>query len=794
MCDLFSIRSLILFAAIGWAVSDGSAWIAGQGCRAGPPHLLRLSDGSFGSGRIVGCLPEGRLAWHNEGFEKPFLFSWDGIHSLTTLHRLNARTQLEATESDADTEQDFWQVELFGGMRLAGKIRFLDQTTLGIQSALLGNVDIQRKWVRSISRQDPRGQRLLKELKSIRWEGRGETNSKEDPKPEVRFPSGDGLVSAPLNFPNKFQLRMRLRLADPANFTITLLSDRGRWRAVRPKRDPAAVNDWIREAGRLKGIAAIEAWQGKLFFQCRNREAADMISLGPANHPESVIELSIWLDQANEKATFQILGQPVQELKFHASLQDQNFGEILVQNSGTDLIIDRLELWSWTGSHSDDWSPAKAKVSLRGGAVINGRIQQLDQGKREWVIETIDGLQRAGFDQVADGFLLAVPGQLTEADRQLRVESRGQTSPNESNKSEPAPTEGSSSGDDIIRLVLSDRSRLCGRFLPSSAPQLEFQSLGIQDVLKLETDWIEEIYRVDSQSPSASQVALLEQPVQQGVFITSDSCLKGNLPEAAPTEEKTIALHWQPVFSHQPSPVMQDASGRIVLEQDIADNEPLSSRIADRLKRPSQEIVLRSGDRIQTQVDRIDHLGVHFQAGNFPGGLAAHELVDRIIFQPQRPRQPVPQLQIDRLLTVPQRMADRPPTHLFVARTGDLLRGNLSGLSQNVVTAETRGNPVQLPLDGIAEIVWLSQATPDLESAPRIRITLRDGQRLTLDSFRSDSGRLSGASRVWGDLDIDVEEVLQLEFGQAFETETVYSLRPAAPPRSQGPEPAPTPK
>jgi thiol-disulfide isomerase/thioredoxin len=59
------------------------------------------------------------------------------------------------------------------------------------------------------------------------------------------------------------------------------------------------------------------------------------------------------------------------------------------------------------------------------------------------------------------------------------------------------------------------------------------------------------------------------------------------------------------------------------------------------------------------------------------------------------------------ILTVPRMRRDNPPSHVLVARNGDMLRGRLTGLSENTVKFTSRLDDFNFARDRLACIIWL---------------------------------------------------------------------------------------
>ena len=109
---------------------------------------------------------------------------------------------------------------------------------------------------------------------------------------------------------------------------------------------------------------------------------------------------------------------------------------------------------------------------------------------------------------------------------------------------------------------------------------------------------------------------------------------------------------------------------------------------------------------------------------------------------------------LNRALTVPRFLRDDPPTHVLMAKTGDLLRGRLLGIGEQTVRFESKLRSMNIPIARVARVVDVSKPEDDAAALGAtdgtIRITLADGSSLVFEPLESDDGRLSGRSPIYG--------------------------------------------
>ncbi len=115
---------------------------------------------------------------------------------------------------------------------------------------------------------------------------------------------------------------------------------------------------------------------------------------------------------------------------------------------------------------------------------------------------------------------------------------------------------------------------------------------------------------------------------------------------------------------------------------------------------------------------------------------------------------------LNRALTVPRFLRDDPPTHVLMAKTGDLLRGRLLGIGEQTVRFESKLRSMNIPISRVARVVDVRRPDDDAASAAApadaadtggtIRVTLADGSSLVFAPLESDDGKLSGRSPIYG--------------------------------------------
>jgi hypothetical protein len=124
---------------------------------------------------------------------------------------------------------------------------------------------------------------------------------------------------------------------------------------------------------------------------------------------------------------------------------------------------------------------------------------------------------------------------------------------------------------------------------------------------------------------------------------------------------------------------------------------------------------------------------------------------------------------LDRALTVPRFLRDDPPTHVLMAKTGDLLRGRLLGIGTQTVRFEPKLRSLDIPIGRVARVVDVSRPEDDAADPGAtdgtIHITLADGSSLVFTPLESKDGKLSGNSPIYGAVAVPVNSIAHVRSG-----------------------------
>ncbi|MCP4450707.1 MAG: hypothetical protein GY809_04550 [Planctomycetes bacterium] len=138
---------------------------------------------------------------------------------------------------------------------------------------------------------------------------------------------------------------------------------------------------------------------------------------------------------------------------------------------------------------------------------------------------------------------------------------------------------------------------------------------------------------------------------------------------------------------------------------------------------------------------------------------------------------------LERALTVPRFNRSNPPSHLLMAKNGDLKRGSLLGINTQTIEFESKLRTQIVPVVRMACVVNVtkpeqepnvpSEVVADLTGPARV--TLADGSILIFEPCESIDGKLIGRSTLYGDMAIPTDHIQTLSLG-GFDRESLTSL------------------
>jgi thiol-disulfide isomerase/thioredoxin len=780
------------------------------------------------------------LAWQNEGFEQPFLFD---SHSIASMHRVvEANDQRNQRPSD-----QLWVFELYGDNLLAGQLLEANEQRIQILSPTLGELSLERTWVRSISRVAGSSALLSSGFDVPSWHQQGSGKQWVIDRSGLSTKTLAAKIEGRVDLPDRFELSMSLRWGDLPQFSLLLATAGRHDRIPQPQVGFVGLrNNQDAQAnglGQQTAFASIETWSNTLVLVRESADKADIATLDQLNSDSSV-DLTIWIDQPAGKVAARTRGGKVVELDRLSEKSQPSRSSIVIANYGQQLSVERFEIRSWDGTLPSS-RPNSGQVVLANGQSLEAGIVGFDAQSNQWILQTKDGPRQIARDQLLSGFVAASkPSSAANADTDDAA-SGGKQSPSADTASKIDRSKSERSQD--IEMTLTDRTLLKGRLLGASQGQLKFQASALQQELLINTEAIAELVG-STQEPKSTAV-----PAGTLAISIGDSQYFGSLLDNTPVGS-TQALHWQPALSRLSSPVSTKANGTIrphapvakaaaspdsqaternvdadagmrvrlrrVLPRNVQPegrapqpvrSEPGESGSAAQASLSLHLLYFRNGDMAQVTVSSIDSAGVHFQSQQTKSTFAAHEQIDRLVFSNSSRGLDWTDPQRQRLLTVPRASKNDPPKHLVIATSGDVVRGQLVELTQKKLTIEVRGQLMKFSIAEVSEIAWLYQRHWQTEGSDEemkstnvelanlnvatemsdfsVHAISQAQHGVTLRPQKIEYGVLHGTSDLLGETSVQLDRLSQMFFGSDVRTRvmqlgrTQYPLVLATQPR-----------
>ena len=294
-------------------------------------------------------------------------------------------------------------------------------------------------------------------------------------------------------------------------------------------------------------------------------------------------------------------------------------------------------------------------------------------------------------------------------------------------------------------------------------------------------------------------------------------------------------LHGRLSFDRAESPLSWNPEGGVMPAR-LADNSGAriarSSRTVARTASFDERafpfaLHLNNGDNIPCQVSSYDKDSLAFQSPFVEQRMIDTAYVKAIEFAPTRGRGPTDMLSIQisdwleeirvpepsfvlnlnsaklkRALTVPRFRRENPPSHILVAKNGDLKRGSLLSMSTQTLQFESKLRKQTVPVDRLACVVNISEPEEEpneisvttTDPKGQVRADLADGSILIFTALESRDGKLIGHSSLYGDMAIPTQSIQYLHMG-GLERKTLASpfeewvVRPAQEPTFSQPSP-----
>ncbi len=813
-----------------WRIRSSVALFLGMICLASAPAAepemrIRLKDGSFSTGRVVGIDNSNQLGWRSELFEVPLRFNVEAIRSVTSA--LN-QTQ-EGAEQTANSESATGQLfELSTGGVVVGRLVTIDDTWVVVDSDLLGQVKLAREGVTAIVDAGYAGQIVYSgPIDDDRWQRLTEPEDWEFEAGALVATKQGAAIVGNVQLPPKSQIGLSLSWRGAPDFVLSL--------------GTLATNK-VSKVEEVPSAARLEVWANQLALVREVDGGADIAMLSDLSDANPRIDLTVYLDQiAGTIVVCDSHGRPLETLKV-PSEKSVVRPAVHIANSGPSLTIERFEVREWDGVASTVASSAhsvldsegenrdgfivgfdadtqKLKIALASGELSELPLVQLRRGNVATSNQQVEQALKAATKSTDDALPPTVvqPPQFDPDNSAPAVPAQAESPSTASSASAEA-----TGADQSIEIILSDRTRLSGSLLQTDNPKLlRFAALGLAEEVSFPCEAVRGVIgTTDRFIPDDGQQVV-------GTLKVGDSQLAGYLDEVStPIAEGASGLWWHPSGSLNASPLNPTVSGAIIYRKplplqtaaEVATQRNRVQVLAPAVgmflgnKRPSnaqanqpldaappeaREVMFRTGDAVDGIVERIDENGMIFRSSQTTTTFAPHNLIQHVWLNRAHGALETSPEKLKRLMTVPRSMKQDPPTHLFIAVTGDYLRGRLVRLEGDRLTIEVRLELVELSTSQIAQVIWLhdrdwsdkpagadkeqrqdtkenednqpgaaEQTPPEHEEPFLVHAIGRSDRGLTFRPEKLVDGILSGHSGLLGECSIAVGELNQLLFGR----------------------------
>lgn len=782
-----------------------------QHCLATEPAMrLRLKDGSFSAGSVVGVEHDDRIGWSASAFERPFQFDVNAIRSVTRMITdLKPEGQVAtdgqiATGKPSDPDQPSQFIEMLGGSAVVGRLLDMDDEWLKVESPSLGTVHLSRQRTVAVTDAGYAGQVVYSgPLDDERWQRLSDPSDWEFEAGALVARRPGATIVGNVELPAQSQINLSLSWTGTPDFVLSL---------------GTLASNKVSKVEEVPSAARVEVWANQLALVREVDGGADIAMLAELTPINPRIDLCLYLDQKTGTViACDAHGRPLETLKVsgpHPTIRTS----VHLANSGPSLTVEHFEVREWDGMVATASEAGVQSVVLdAAGKRREGQIVGFDSASGELRIALADGQeQRMPLGELRRGNLAPATSPQPEPARLDTAESEFGESSEQDNEQ---PQESSDSAQSL-ELVLMDRTRLKGRCLASTdSNMLRFEADGVRDSLNIPIAAVRGL--IGSSKRYSAEV--VEQPL--GTLKSGEQQLYGYL-EATSQGSGSQALVWHPQGSFNGSPLSPQAVGSINYRKPLpspvlgaalerAEQQPQrvivppmgiflglrgaaakenradanavdgSDKTASASLPEAREILFRTGDAVDGVVEQIDDSGMRFHSSQTDTQFVPHELIQHVWLNKKRGVAETSPEKLKRLMTVPRSMKNDPPTHLFIAVNGDYLRGRLVSLQGEKLTVEIRLETVELQTSQIAQIVWLhdrdwnekeskaaAQTTNEAQAEETQEIdflvhAIGRGERgLTFHPQQLADGILSGNSDLLGQCSIAIDEINQLLFGR----------------------------
>lgn len=682
------------------------------------PSHLHLKNRDVYLGELVDVDEPDTLRWKSELSEQPLDFP------LSEINAVYRRVGEPAPQTAS------YCLELLGGDILYGDLTALTPEKITLKTEMFGEVNAAINRVARLIRCQEGRDLIYSGPSGLEdWELTEDSSPWKDDGGELRV-DGVGGIRRSFQLPPQFCLEFSLVVEDGVCFYLE-----------------------------LGDLFTLETFGDNLALVRESRKAADIVKLQKIPAGESRLQLLAFVDSAQGTVTIStIVGKILGTVQLPAESPVET-SMLTLKSFNKPLCLEQLRLRVWNGVLSSELTGDGAIVHLASGESRAAKSVRLDSAA--------DKLELTRDDDASEAIAWNEVAAITY----------------------PTATK---KNDGSSRLNLRNGVRLSGDIRAIRNGALQLHVANVDAVLNVPVDQIDSLIGIAETKPTATN----DYPVLEA----DEDVSHGDLVDT-PDGSDPNCLYWHPSGSTTIAALRPDLSARIRFR--AAKPEPATDAAnrtttrgitaTDRFRmaygfaptdsknvsgvNEGEVLTLVSGDSFVCRVKSIDEEYVTFVSGLVEVERVPRELVQGWHTSIATNLDSLNDDKRDRLLTLPRKQRDDPPTHMIESTRGDFLRGRLLEMNEKSVVMEVRLEEKRIDRSVVRRIVWLAEDGSDPESeinaslprnstAPLIQAVHLDGFRLTFASRGVTNGAINGECVSLGACQINLEDVYQLLLGK----------------------------
>lgn len=662
---------------------------------------LRVENGDVYRGEIAKVEPNDGIAWDCQSFANPIHFPWSAVHAIERNQSTKASDPILQNEGE-----QIFAVEQHSGVTISGRLLAIDAHNIRMQVMGMGEQTVPLSDVKNILRIFSSSPQPVQVLQAEDWEQvlpapkNGKATKWFLKAGEISTDTSGTTISQWATLPSLATMDIDVAWEQPTiNWWLTIGEPRRIELQVRKLQNKDILN---------------------VTLLVENSRDADVSSVQIPLPRESHMSLRLLCDadkgayvlMMDNQILGRIKGNPIERIvgrnKF--SFTNTALGVLTLRDL---RISDRPFA---IPDATADLSPDLAEVMIRKRGTFLGKIEAAESPSQIKV-------------RVANGNDASIP--IEEIEKIEFAKDARQT-----DQTNPA---------DLLNIELTNSMRFATDRAPSisygdqqatsgnsvAGPYLRLHYAG--GTVSVPWDEIDRVSRIRTTAHSPPQLPISTAPLLR--LLTEHVVSTGFIDSVYVDNAGDRMLMWLPAGGSSPSPIHPLTDGTIdpltsataatgknpprtpvkaVVRADTPKNEKPLSR---ELNPEEPSLFLISGDCFPSKVLEGNQETLAFQASFFETTRVPANQVRGVRIVDYEGADAIDRATRTRLLTLPRIQRKDPPTHLVVARDGDIVRGRLIAFDRDEIRLEVRGEERKLAMKYVAEIISL-EAAPDLPSSP----------------------------------------------------------------------------